>query len=507
LVSDTDLIEMARAGDDSAFAELWRRHAAAAKRYAVSITRRGDADDIVSEAFAKIFGLIKRGKGPTNGFRAYLAVTIKHTSEHFGRARRETPIDFADDLADERTDDAHQSRALDRSLTITAFKSLPQRWQEALWYSEVEQLSVTDCAEIFGIKPAAMAMLTFRAREGLRQAWIQAHIAENPNGSEHQWVIEHLGAHARRGLAPSREQRLNAHLGECDRCALVAEEARYVGSRLALGLLVPLIGVGAASAYIASSADAASAATASAAEGLPSTHSGAGKSLRARATSQIVIGAIFGVATVAAATVAVVGLISSTSVRNPQPQALAGVVSPRPPIKAIPSTQPTTTSPSQPLPTPSWTVSADMGMLHLFYPELHGTAPAGSTIEVFEGQVRVERLTVAADGRWSTRQLTLKGTETLSVTAGNGTWIQRRSVAIELSAPTVTVTKSSAGLEIAVTGAPGAPFTLTSSAGTVGADTLNASGSWTGTYSTDSFDPSSVKATYRAGSRFGPPSR
>lgn len=48
---------------------------------------------------------------------------------------------------------------------------LPERWRNALWYSEVEQLTSSEVAGVLGISPNAAAALTYRAREGLRRAW------------------------------------------------------------------------------------------------------------------------------------------------------------------------------------------------------------------------------------------------------------------------------------------------------------------------------------------------
>ena len=69
--SDAELIESARSGDTSAFAELWRRHFRPAARVARQFTSI-DADDLVSEAYARIFQRVLAGGGPTGAFRPYL---------------------------------------------------------------------------------------------------------------------------------------------------------------------------------------------------------------------------------------------------------------------------------------------------------------------------------------------------------------------------------------------------------------------------------------------------
>jgi hypothetical protein len=97
----------------------------------------------------------------------------------------------------------------------------------------------------------AVAALTYRAREGLRGAWIQAHISSVPEGSDHRWVLEHVGGYARKRLSKRDTSRMDAHLEHCAKCLIVVEEAGEVNSRLALVLLPLVAGVGGAAAYSA----------------------------------------------------------------------------------------------------------------------------------------------------------------------------------------------------------------------------------------------------------------
>lgn len=250
--SDADLVLRTRSGDTDAFGELWSRHYRSGITAARSITTSIDADDLVQEAFAKIFQTVRRGGGPTGSFRAYLFTAIRNTAATWGRARNEIAIDGFEDLIEdpESTDEAAEA-ALDRGLTHQAFRSLPTRWQEVLWYSEIEQMKPREIAPLFGMKASAVSQLAARAREGLREAWIQAHLASVEDGSEHQWVIERLAAHTRGSLGARDRRKVDAHLADCARCAIVAAEARQVGSRLALILLPLALGVPAAGGYLA----------------------------------------------------------------------------------------------------------------------------------------------------------------------------------------------------------------------------------------------------------------
>lgn len=251
-LSDMELVEQAKRGGSSAFAELWRRHSSAGRTVARSFTSSTDPDDLVSEAFANIFQAIQRGGGPTGAFRPYLFTTIRNTAVGWSRKlRHEQPIDDLGELEDPLTSEDRTVEALDRSLTAQAFRSLPTRWQEALWYSEVESMSAQEIGPLLGMKANAVAALTYRAREGLRQAWIQAHLTDAPVDSECRWVIERLGSFTRGHLGNRDAARLRAHLADCARCAIVAEEAEDVGSRLAMVLLPLAAGVAGAAGYVA----------------------------------------------------------------------------------------------------------------------------------------------------------------------------------------------------------------------------------------------------------------
>ena len=249
--ADQELVLRSRSGDRAAFGELWRRHYRAGISVARSMTSSLDADDLVQEAYARIYQSILRGGGPTGSFRAYLFTSIRNTAAGWGRARKETTTDDLETIEDPATSDRATEDALDRSITVRAFRSLPSRWQEALWYSEIEGMKPAEVAPLLGMKPTAVAQLTFRAREGLREAWIQAHLKNVANGSDCQWTIERLGAFARSNLSRRDQARAEAHLAECARCSIVASEAKDVSRRLALVLLPLTVGVTGTAAYLA----------------------------------------------------------------------------------------------------------------------------------------------------------------------------------------------------------------------------------------------------------------
>ncbi|BDZ63753.1 sigma-70 family RNA polymerase sigma factor [Agromyces mangrovi Wang et al. 2018] len=246
--SDARLVERAREGDTDAFGELFRRHAAAGVTVARSFSSL-DAEDLVAESFARIYDAVVAGGGPRGAFRPYLFTTIRNTAASWGRRDHELPVDDLDQQPDPATDEHAALSALDRGLTARAFRSLPTRWQEVLWYCEVEQMAPREVAPLLGMSANATAALAYRAREGLRQAWIRVHLQDTDPDTDCGWTIERLGSYARGKLGSREVDRVDDHLEECARCTIVAVEAHEVGSRLAMVLLPLSAGVTGATAY------------------------------------------------------------------------------------------------------------------------------------------------------------------------------------------------------------------------------------------------------------------
>lgn len=242
ITSDESLVLLARAGDRAAFAELWERHARSGVRVARQFTSTLDAEDLVSEAYTRIYQAILGGGGPNGGFRPYLYTTIRNIAGRWGGANTDVQVDDFDSLEDDTIPEDPVAFALDRTLTVRAFRSLPERWQSVLWYTEVEGMDPHEVAPILGITANSVASLAYRAREGLRKAWLQAHISDAGESDDCRWTIQRLGDKVRNSLTDREQTRLDVHLLSCARCCILSDEVEEVGSRLALVLFPLLLG-------------------------------------------------------------------------------------------------------------------------------------------------------------------------------------------------------------------------------------------------------------------------
>ena len=268
-MSDESLVASARAGDRSAFAQLWQRHARSGLRVARQFTSSVDADDLVSEAYVRIYQRVLAGGGPDGAFRPYLYTTIRNLASRWGGDRHDVNVDDMGDFEDPSAAEDPVAVALDRTLTVRAFRALPERWQSVLWYTEVEGMDPHEVAPILGLTANGVAALAYRAREGLRKAWLQAHVSAASTSGECQWAIERLGDFARNGLTARERIRVSDHLATCARCSIISEEVDEVGSRLALVMLPLLLGGIAGGGLLAALSAPTSASTAALAPVLP----------------------------------------------------------------------------------------------------------------------------------------------------------------------------------------------------------------------------------------------
>jgi len=183
--TEAELIAEARGGCPDAFAELWTRHAHIGRRYARSFTSTLDPDDLVAASFEKILTALRAGGGPTRSFRPYLYTSIRNTAVSWEKVRRRSVA--LDDLEESAvakwagtspTAEAEAIREWERSEVRVAFRTLPGRWQQALWYVEVEGVSRGEVGQMLGLTPNAVSQLLFRARAALRTALQRAAVVE-----------------------------------------------------------------------------------------------------------------------------------------------------------------------------------------------------------------------------------------------------------------------------------------------------------------------------------------
>ncbi|MFJ3969517.1 sigma-70 family RNA polymerase sigma factor [Streptomyces parvus] len=392
--SDARLIEDMRAGDDQAYEELFRRHSGAVLRYARSCCRDAHtADDLTAEVFARTLQAVRGGKGPTEAVRAYLMTAVRHVAAAWTKsAKREHLVDdfavfaaqatrsaeISDDDTLELGADVLAMHEAEQSMAMQAFRSLPERWQAVLWHTTVEEESPSEIAPLFGLTANATAVLASRAREGLKQAYLQAHVSQAlTTGGDCAQYADRLGAHARGGLRTRAERGLRKHLDECAKCRVAAGELDHVNAGIPALLPVAVIGwfaagfsLKAAGVVGGGAAGAAGAGAAAAATGSGSTGGAAGGAAASEGLGAPAKAGIAAAVAVAAAAGLVWALIGDDQPKpEPKPVAKPPAVapavpapkppppSPKPAPKPPAAPAPPAPSPSEPAPQPTPTPS------------------------------------------------------------------------------------------------------------------------------------------------------
>ena len=255
--SDAELIAAVRRGDSAAYGVLYERHLRAAQRAAACLSSTAaEREDLVADAFTRVLGVLRAGHGPDEEFRAYLLVTMRNAAISTSRGASvslyaDVPEPF---LAEAANDPVLNS--WDVAAAAAAFASLPERWRTVLWHTEVEDETPAAIAPLLGLRPNGVAALAYRAREGLRQAYLQAHLP-TVEGRECRATVSKLPGWVRRSTPGPLGNKISKHLAACADCRDRADTLAKVNDELRACVAPLVLGVPLAAAYLAAPAKAA----------------------------------------------------------------------------------------------------------------------------------------------------------------------------------------------------------------------------------------------------------
>ncbi|RSN44936.1 RNA polymerase subunit sigma [Amycolatopsis sp. WAC 04197] len=212
-----------------AYGELFERHVTSARKLARQLARSSvEADDLVAEAFSKVLEIIRSGRGPSSAFRPYLLTALRNTA--YTKTRRDRKVALSEDitatvdpvLVSVPFNDTAMAR-LERGFAARAFARLPERWQDVLWRTEIEGRTPADIAPELGLTANGVSALACRAREGLRQRYLQAHLTVD-NAKRCAPTVKRLGAWTRDGLLKREASQVEEHLRSCESCRSLSVE-------------------------------------------------------------------------------------------------------------------------------------------------------------------------------------------------------------------------------------------------------------------------------------------
>ncbi|MFI8280428.1 sigma-70 family RNA polymerase sigma factor [Streptomyces sp. NPDC085929] len=359
---DHELTALIRNGTDQEPVRiLYERHWRNVLHYARSCCRSPHtAEDLASEAFVRTLEAIRDGHGPSTAWRPYLLTVVRRTAAQWAVSDRR--IELSEDF--ERWCDEHvgaagspsvEDRLLryeDRQMVLHGFRSLPERWQAVLWYSEVDQQPASAVARLLGLSRSGVSSLAARAREGLREAYLAAHLRRTSGNEQCRRYGSLLAAAARKPGARVKSV-LAAHLDVCPACRRAMTEltdlSKRIGTVLPGGVLLWGGERNASGGAAAFAAGGGSGSTPGPALAQPAPTGPLRSPARAWGT---------GAVAVAATGVAVAVLVSGHPPQGPGSGAPRAAASPALAPAAVPAVTGTQGPSSTPTPTPSATASA-----------------------------------------------------------------------------------------------------------------------------------------------------
>jgi RNA polymerase sigma-70 factor, ECF subfamily len=181
-LTDAELVDIVKAGDQNAFGELYERYVEKIYNYVYYRTgNHHDAEDLTARVFFRAIGHIETYTERGVPFQAWL-YRIAHNlvaNWHRDRGRRKViPLDefiatsLKSDSPDRQAEDNEEREAL-----LGAIRRLPEERQQLLTLKFVEHLSNAEIGEIMNRTEGAVKSLYHRTLIALRDE-LQSHLQE-----------------------------------------------------------------------------------------------------------------------------------------------------------------------------------------------------------------------------------------------------------------------------------------------------------------------------------------
>jgi RNA polymerase sigma-70 factor (ECF subfamily) len=175
--SEHELIARARAGDEDAFTDLVRAHAArvyrALRRFGLDA---GEADEVAQEVFLRAWRGLGRFQERAQLSTWLYRIAFNEAQRRLARRpapRAEPDTEGEDPVASlaEAPQLSPEARALDREFEAVldgALAELPEQWRAAVILRDIEGLSTEQAAQVLGVRQSAFKSRLHRGRMLLR---------------------------------------------------------------------------------------------------------------------------------------------------------------------------------------------------------------------------------------------------------------------------------------------------------------------------------------------------
>jgi RNA polymerase sigma-70 factor (ECF subfamily) len=165
-----DNVAAARAGDQLAFAALYRDMQPRLLRYATGLVGQ-DAEDVTAEAWLQIARDITRFSGAENDFRGWATTIVRNRAVDFLRARARRPVlaTSVTGVLDQPTPDSASvaDEHMSTAAAVALIATLPHDQAEAVLLRAVVGLDAVSAGRVLGKRPGAVRVAAHRGLKTL----------------------------------------------------------------------------------------------------------------------------------------------------------------------------------------------------------------------------------------------------------------------------------------------------------------------------------------------------
>jgi RNA polymerase sigma-70 factor (ECF subfamily) len=176
-VTDAELVEAARQGDDDAFGQLVERHQRAVFRAAyAALGSREEAEDAAQDAFLAAYRKLHMFRGEASFKTWLLAIAWRHALDRRSRVTRRLRLFFSPDSTgwpDPAQPGPSQEQAIARdelrARVRDVVKTLPAKYRDALLMATSGEHTFEEIAEILGVPSGTAKWRVVEAKRLVKQ--------------------------------------------------------------------------------------------------------------------------------------------------------------------------------------------------------------------------------------------------------------------------------------------------------------------------------------------------
>lgn len=170
-ISDSELVNLARKGDKSAYGCLYERYIDQIYRYIFyRVSNQKDAEDLTEMVFLKTFEKIQEKPIVIENFRAWIYRSAQNlVIDHYRTSKNTTSLDEIVSIEDSRPQpESMVTKNENKTGLHKAINMLSKVHQQVILCRFINGLSCEETAEIVGVKPGNVRVIQLRALQKMR---------------------------------------------------------------------------------------------------------------------------------------------------------------------------------------------------------------------------------------------------------------------------------------------------------------------------------------------------